>query len=735
VRATSAAPDCFSFRVENSLSYPRFGFLRFKSVAGEVLPLTVVLLLLFAVGCGAGPRAGIPTATLSSDKTSIAAGSSATLSWSTTSATTISIDNGVGSVQATGQAQVTPAATTTYTLTATGAGGTTTVQTTITVVPVATLTITANPTSIKRGESTVLTVTATNAQSVTISNNVDTTTVTLPAAGGTATVKPTKTTIYTATATGQAGTPNATATATVNVNIGPTDITAINHVIFELQENRTFDAYFGMLNPYRAQNGFKSCADGPQYCVDGIETKLGQVSNRTDEYAACAAGDTACQTANTIGLFKLNSTCVEDMTSDWIASYGDVNRFDFSINRKMLMDGFVHTAENFGKGRLHADGTPFLDPTGSRAMGYYDQTFLNYYYYMASQFAVSDRWFSPVASKSTPNRIATLSGGTTQGYVYDPGAADDGITNVAQLTAPTIFSRLNAAGVSWKIYYSTTDTSGLPDTIFSYFKDSQPYLHRNSDGSLFIDANHIAPVSQFLTDAQAGKLPAFSFIEAGYGEDDEHPGYQQSILKGQQQIAQLVNGLMASPSWADSAFFFSYDEGGGPYDHVPPVPGHTNDFTDPSLGITSDISSIAVNPDSFNPCAATQKPPLPSTSHCDLKTAAVWNRSYDDPGVNPTDAAFQLGFGAQLGFRLPNMIISPFTKPGYVSHTPMDHTAVLRFVETRFNLTPLTSRDAAQPDLTEFFDFVNAPWLTPPTPPAPIDHGAVDPSCTPSAMQ
>ena len=63
----------------------------------------------------------------------------------------------------------------------------------------------------------------------------------------------------------------------------------------------------------------------------------------------------------------------------------------------------------------------FTDTEGQRAMGYYDEGFLNYYYYMASQFAVSDRWFSPVASKSIDNRIATFTGGTTQGLVQDPG--------------------------------------------------------------------------------------------------------------------------------------------------------------------------------------------------------------------------------------------------------------------------------------------------------------------------
>ncbi len=706
-----------------------------KNIARYSIQSTLLAVLLLSLAaCGTGPHAGPPTATLTADHSSITAGTPATLTWTTSGATSVSIDNGVGNVPANGTAQVSPTATTTYTLTAAGSGGSATAQVTINVTAPTTVTITAAPATINRGQNSVLTVTATGSQSVVISNNVDATTITLPAAGGTATVMPAKTTIYTATATSSSGTPNATATTTVTVN-AVTDIRAINHVIFELQENRTFDSYFGMLNPYRAANGFKTCADGPQYCVDGIENKLATTSNVTDEFALCATGDTACQQANTIPLFKLNSTCVEDMTSDWIASYGDVNRFDFSITRKMKMDGFVHTAENFGKNRTHADGTPFLDPTGSRAMGYYDSTFLNYYYYMASQFAVSDRWFSPVSSKSIPNRIATFSGGTTEGYVYDPGAGDDQITGVAALTTATIFRRLDAAGISWKIYYSSADSTGLPNTTLNYFSDASKYIHKNPDGSLFIDPNHIVPVSQFLTDAQAGTLPAFSFIEADFGVNDEHPGYQQSILQGQLQVANLVNGLMNSPSWVDSVFFVSYDEGGGPYDHVPPVPGHTNDFTDPALGITTDIGTIAINPDSFNPCPATQKPPLPPTSHCDLKTAAVWNRSYDDPGVNPTDAAFQLGFGAQLGFRLPNLVISPFTKPGYVSHTPMDHTAVLKLLEMRFNLAPLTARDAAQPDLTEFFDFLNAPWLKPPTPPAPVNHGSPDPSCTPSQLQ
>ncbi len=501
-------------------------------------------------------------------------------------------------------------------------------------------------------------------------------------------------------------------------------MTAINHVVLMMQENRTFDSYFGMLNPYRASHGFKSCADGTNYCVDGIEDKLNTYFNVDDEYVQCAVGDVACQTANTFYPFKTTSVCLEDMTSSWVESYGDVNRFNFSATRPIKMDGFVHTAEGFTKRATHADGTPFFDPTGSRAMAYYDEGTLNYYYFMASSFAISDRWFSPVASKTVPNRIATFTGGSTDGYVFDPFVND----HISRSLAPkTFFEALDEAGVSWKLYYQHTEDDGYPTTIFAYFPYSRNYLHRNSDGTFFVDPAHIAPLSQFTTDAQAGALPAFAFIEVG--DTDEHPNATQNIQRGQSEMAAILNMFMNSKSWADSVFFFTYDEGGGPFDHVPPVPGHTNDFTSPALGITTDIRSIAVNPDGFNPCPATSAPPI--SDHCDLHNSTLTPGGFNDPGATSTDAAAQQGFAAQLGFRLPNIIVSPFSKSGYVGHTPMDHTAVLRFVEKRFNVAPLTARDAAQPDLLEYFDFTNVPWKTPPMPPAPLTNGA----CTPDSMR
>jgi phospholipase C len=233
----------------------------------------------------------------------------------------------------------------------------------------------------------------------------------------------------------------------------------------------------------------------------------------------------------------------------------------------------------------------------------------------------------------------------------------------------------------------------------------------DSSNSFCIDPSHIAPLSQYFTDLQNGTLAQFVYIEPGFTNGlDEHPG--ADVSAGQNQVAKIINAFMQSSAWKDSVFFFAFDEGGGPFDHVPPVPGHTNDYTDASLHITTDISSIAVNADGFKPC-----PLQPGSYHCDLQSYG----NYADPGWFPQDAPSQQGFAAQLGFRVPNMVISPFTRKHYVSHIPMDHTAIIKFVENRFigSDAHLTNRDAHQPDLLDFFDFTALPWKTPPSPPTP----------------
>ncbi len=161
-----------------------------------------------------------------------------------------------------------------------------------------------------------MTVAATNATQVAVTGT-DGSAFTQQASGGTQAVSPTATTTYTATATGIGGDASASATVTV---IAPGSLQSVDHVIFMLQENHSFDNYFGMLNPYRRANGWNIGDDGMDYEVDGIDDKLTTISNLDDE-------------GTSYSLFKFTSTCVEDETSDWLASYGDVNRYNFLTSR------------------------------------------------------------------------------------------------------------------------------------------------------------------------------------------------------------------------------------------------------------------------------------------------------------------------------------------------------------------------------------------------------------------
>jgi phospholipase C len=722
--------------------------------------------------------AGPPTVTVSANPTTIVAPSSATLTVTATNATALLLQGTDGSsfsspanFPATGGTEVvSPAQTATYTATATGPGGTATATVVVTVTPAPMLAITANPQSIVSGNSSTLSVTTTNVTQVVITGT-DGSNYPVPDTGGTQSVSPTTTTTYTVTANSPVGVKTASVTVTVTP---PGTVDAINHVIFMLQENHTFDNYFGMLNPYRKGvhpgGPWDIGADGNTYDVDGIDDKLNSYLAGPGKGVTRTIKNNDQQTPQgSHTLYKFKSTCVDDMSSAWTESYGDTSLGDYVVGRTIRMNGFVSNADGFANSKCPGGVGPctgFTDITGDRAMGYYDEGFLNYYYYMASQFALSDRWFSPVSSKSIPNRIATFTGGSTQGITQDPGSDD----HLPQLDITTIFNELDKAGVSWKIYYTAVNgqcdpqtchpsgTNAMPSTTFSDLAYSYQFLYLtapctgktqpssvvgDTTNSFCIDPTHIAPLHDpkygYFADLANGTLPSFAFIESGSGFNDEHPGYQQSVLDGQAQVASIINALMGSTSWKDSVFFFAYDEGGGPYEHVPPVPNHTNDWTDNAEVLAgtypTDISSIAVNADTYKPCPPPTNPdgtPGPATLHCDLKPNAPGSFPNDDPSVN--------GFAAQLGFRVPNFVISPFTRKHYVSHVPMDHTAVIKFVENRFidndtsgnGSTHLTPRDAAQPNLLDFFDFSNVPWATPPAPPTPTPKGS---SCTPQSLK
>ena len=105
-------------------------------------------------------------------------------------------------------------------------------------------------------------------------------------------------------------------------------------MVFMMQENRTFDTYYGLLNPYRQANNFNAGDDGNTCNVDGIDDKLTKFTNEDDE-------------GQPFGLFTFQSSCSDDETAAWLESYGRVSRYNFTRQRPIFMDGFCTHGRGF----------------------------------------------------------------------------------------------------------------------------------------------------------------------------------------------------------------------------------------------------------------------------------------------------------------------------------------------------------------------------------------------------
>jgi phospholipase C len=315
------------------------------------------------------------------------------------------------------------------------------------------------------------------------------------------------------TASDSAGSFSQTLPITITNHAG---ITNIRHIIFLVQENHSFDNYFGVLGQYKASQGYQNDVDGMPLNVVLLNTQGQPVSP-----------------------FHTKTECIHTLSPIWDHIYLSVD--GGKMDKFMNSSGYVPA-----------------DPTVTRAMGYYDQTDLPYYYEAATQFATSDRFFSPVLSQTLPNRMY-LFAATSFGHIRPDPPPSGGWTQ------PTIFDHMDQAGVSWRYYYQNNN----------YYLPQWSTYQR--------DAAKLKPIANWYTDIQnEPSLPSVIFIERGGGTGiDEHPGTQ--IQKGAATVANIVNHLMSSPSWSSSVFILTYDEGGGEYDHVIPATNVAPDSIPPML--------------------------------------------------------------------------------------------------------------------------------------------------------
>jgi phospholipase C len=398
----------------------------------------------------------------------------------------------------------------------------------------------------------------------------------------------------------------------------------IEHVVILMQENRSFDHYFGTLSGVR---GF------------------GDKHGRKAFFQRSTSG-------RTIHPFHLKDGCLPDLTHDW---------------------GPQHRAWNHGHMNHFVRAHEAVDASGvaPETMGYYKRRDLNFYFALADAFTICDAYHCSVIGPTDPNRLMSMSA------TIDPGGKHGGPwvhTNVLDRTPrfswTTMPEHLQKRGVSWKVY--TDPGTGAFDNVLTYFKQYAPGSALASRG--------IVPTypTDFMNDLASGRLPHVSWVLPSVASS-EHPGFSTPV-SGELVARQVVEALVSHPKvWRKTALFLTWDENGGFFDHV--------------------------------------KPPTPPR-HTKGEFLTVAKLPAEAEGIRGP-----IG----LGFRVPMLVVSPFSRGGLVCSDVFDHTSTLRFLETRFgarvpNLTPWRRRVTG--DLTGAFNFAARPRYGRPRLPEPNNSSA-----------
>jgi phospholipase C len=307
--------------------------------------------------------------------------------------------------------------------------------------------------------------------------------------------------------------------------------TPITHFISLMQQNRSFDSYFGTYPG-----------------ADGIPKDT------------CMPADPARPKGRCVRPFHIGNQTVGDLPQDrraFVDQYHDGK-----------MDGFVAAGREEG-GRVN--------PT---VMGYYDENDIPFYWNVADQYVLFDRFFTSTFSGSVRSAMYWVTG--TPGNYNGQGIPPNGFGALK-----TIFDRLEARGISWKFYVQNYDAAINYRNRGSGERSSQVFWVPLLDYNRFIDdpklSGHIVDLEQYFEDLQRNKLPSVSYIVAPAGGSSEHaPG---TVKPGQRFVTNLINALMRSEAWKSSAFMWTYDGWGGWYDHVKPprVDGYGYGFRAPAL--------------------------------------------------------------------------------------------------------------------------------------------------------
>jgi phospholipase C len=392
--------------------------------------------------------------------------------------------------------------------------------------------------------------------------------------------------------------------STATTFVRPAGLEKIDHFVFIMQENRSFDSYFGT---YPGADGLPqgvALADpsgGPSVAPfhDAADVNRGGPHN-------------------------------------WVDAIADVNGGK--------MDGFL--AQSFGAktgqgqtGNTNPNAATGQDPRD--VMGFHDNREIPNYWNYAHLYVLQDHLFESVASYSLPAHLYLLAG-QSGGYVGKPGQPKPSEYDFAEMT-----ESLKMNDIPWKYYVTSgriIDSEGGQVAGGLSQQEQHPHVYTLWNPLPAFPAVENDPeqrdrevdTSTFYKDAASGNLPAVSWIIPS-GPVSEHP--PAGVREGMAYVTGLVNAVMKSPDWDSTAIFIAWDDWGGFYDHVVP------------------------------------------------------------PKID------QYGYG----LRVPGLVISPYSKQGYVDKKMYSFDSWLRLVEERFGIPPLTERERVVGDMIDAFDFTQSP--------------------------
>ncbi|UCV07576.1 phosphocholine-specific phospholipase C [Dechloromonas denitrificans] len=431
----------------------------------------------------------------------------------------------------------------------------------------------------------------------------------------------------------------------------------VEHIVILMQENRSFDHYFGTLAGVR---GF-----GDPFPIP--------VANSTDivgKNVWTQPNQSARVTAKPIAPFHLNTT----------------QNFD-----TMRVAGTPHSWTDaqyaWNNGQMNA----WPKAKQNHSLGHFKQSDMPFQFALANAFTLCDAYHCSFHGGTNTNRLfqwtgtndpLALGNGPATYNDYDWFDSDPG--QIGGYTWTTYTERLEDAGISWQVYENMADN--FTDNPLAGFKTFRDAWFQRPGYSQALRERGISTrdLDKLKEDVLADKLPQISWIVAT-AEGSEHPG-PSSPAQGAEYTAQVLDALTANPEvWSKTVLFINFDENDGFFDHVPPpaAPSYLSWDADPAKAVLAGDSTVDTRGEYHEHLVS---------YHNNANELALLHRPYG------------------LGPRVPMYVVSPWSKGGWVNSQVFDHTSVLRFIETRFaveepNISPW--RRAVCGDLLSAFNFAD----------------------------